>query len=164
MLKGICTHWKQDDQHASGTIEGPNRSKYRVAGNQVETDCIGRCELVVNEIVEFDAGPTHTAKSTGRIYRTAINVRRPFKDNSIDYRTHREICKVRELDYPHWLLRQRGGLLTVGLDDLLAIDPRAIVECGVEPQPGFKTWRAADIRFIALSEADVDWDSVEGQL
>jgi hypothetical protein len=151
MLEGTVVTWIQTDRHASGTIQDSNGDWYRVKGEHVDLDRLGRCELIEGESVFFERGPDGTTKG-GKVYRTAIGVKRPFKDDATDYRTHREFCKV--LD-KNWLLRERGGLLTVNFGDLDGMRSGNIVSCGVQPEPGFRTWRATDIEFAFNSESDL---------
>jgi hypothetical protein len=37
----------------------------------------------------------------------------------------------------------------------------SIVECGVRQDGNFHNWQAKDIRWVADSEAEVDWNSQE---
>jgi hypothetical protein len=157
VIEGVCLHWQQTERFAYGRVRDAQGRRYSVAGNQVEQDAVGRYELIPGEVVRFDRGPDRMSKS-GKKRRTAVNVRRPFKDESTDYRTHREVCKV--LD-ENWLLRLRGGLLAVSLGDLDGIRPGSIVECGVEPSDGFKTWRANDVVFLFRSEEEWAASEVE---
>jgi hypothetical protein len=163
-MEGLCLDWTQTADFANGTITS-NGVWYSVAGSSVESDCVGRVYLEVNEPVTFEPS-TRKNPNTGVIRKVAINIHRPWKDITTNWRTHREICQVKDCPRQtgsNWLIREIGGLLVVRLDDLDGLIPGSIVECGVTPPPApYKTWVAHDIVVLADSEAEYE-QSLEAQ-
>jgi hypothetical protein len=157
VIQGNAVSWLQTTENGSGKIIDSENNWYRVAGHSVEWDCLGRVFLEVGEPVLFHA-KTKVSKSSGKTYRVALNVKRPNKETGIDPRNWRELCLVRDSNF---VVRQLGGLLVVGYDDLSGLRPGDIISCGIERDGNFPTWRATNIRFVAESESEIDW-SKEG--
>lgn len=154
-LEGVCNEWRQDGRYQNGRIvsfDADNRAVWwRVEGREVELDGLGRCELIVNERVLFVPG-SKLNKNTGKTYKMALKVERPDKEQ-LDYRNHLEVCVVYESNF---LLRKRGGLLSLVREDRELLQDGVVVECGVEPNPGFLMWRATAIHVLANSEAEYE--------
>jgi hypothetical protein len=157
-MQGTVLNWCQTTEFASGYITDEGNNWYSVGGKDVEADSIGRVFLEIGEPVLFDPAVRKKTKSGTKTYKAATNVKRPQKETGIDPKTHRELVMVR--DDCDFMVRRLGGLLTVGFEDRDGISPGMIFEVGVREAPGFKTWRAVDLKWIANSEEDVvDWDS-----
>jgi len=155
-MNGVCTEWSQSWNYSSGAIKSESGLWYRViSGRDLELDCIGRCFMSVNEPVTFEPGEIQKAKRTIRVAR---DIRRPWRELGIDPATHREICVVKSEGF---LVRSLGGLLVVRDDDLAGISAGSIVECGVTASPGYPTWRATDIRFVAADEEEYNKSLLE---
>lgn len=147
-MDGTVIEWSQDWNYSKGRIEGADGVFYRCSGKEIELDSIGRCLLVPGEPVTFL--PSTATSQKGRRYPTATNVKRPWKVNNIDFKTHREVCLVRDRD---WLIREIGGLLVIRDRDSGGLCMGNIIECGVQPPPaGFRTWQAISPIFLADSE------------
>jgi hypothetical protein len=160
-MEGFVLNWCQTTDFASGKIVDKEDNWYSVTGRDVEPDSIGRIFLVVGEPVRFRSITRNKNKSGTKTYKHATDIERPKKENNIDPKTHRELCLVKD---SNWLVRQLGGLLTVCYGDLDGIAPKSIVSCGVKQDIGRVTWRATNIKFIAESEAEVDWTKAEATI
>jgi hypothetical protein len=153
-MDGIVIRW-EEAEFSNGTIEDQHGNWFRVRGETIEADSIGRRYLVIGEPASFDEGPVHVTQK-GKQIRTAINIRRPFKEGP-DPRTHREVCEVRD---ENWLARMKGGLLGIQRSDGLELYAGQVVRCGVEPPTQGTTWRAVNIEVIHEDANTFDWSSV----
>jgi hypothetical protein len=156
-VDGVVTKWVETEAGSFGRIFAEGVS-YRVSGRDVELDSIGRCLLQKDEPVTF-VPERHKTADGNRLY--AVRVKRPWAEN-IDPLEHREICKVLGNE-KNWLIRQLGGRLTIDRDEMEFhfLQDGQIVECGVCPPSRGTTWRAVDIKILAQSEDEFDWDSAD---
>ncbi len=156
-MQGRVKSWKQTTEFSSGYIHDQDDNWYSVAGKEVEADSIGRVFLDVGEPVLFDPAVRKKNKSGTKTYRAATNVKRPRKETGIDPKAHRELVMVR--DDCDFMVRGLGGLLTIRFEDRDGISPGMIFEVSVREAPGYKTWGAVDLKWIANSEEEVtDWN------
>ena len=149
-LNGTVVTFIQRFDSVGGKIRIENDDWYKVISSKdISPDCIGRRFLIPGEPVTFQA------KSTGRI---ATNIVRPFAEKSIIPSNHRELAIVIDENF---LMRRFGGRLVADRGALDGIPPDSIVSCGVTKSAGHTMWRAVDVRHVAASESEVDWNSEE---
>jgi hypothetical protein len=158
-VDGIVSRWIETEAGSFGRILAEGLT-YRVSGRDVSLDCLGRCFLQKDEPVIFI--PERRATTRGNRWY-AKSVTRPWAERNIDPETHREICKVLDVD---WIIRQLGGRLLLDRDEPEFDFLRAgqIVCCGVRSPCRGNTWVAVDIRILAADESSFDWNSEEAQL
>jgi hypothetical protein len=156
-VEGIVTKWEETIEGSSGTIQTSDGDWYKVSGGFIESDTVGRVYLEINEPVVFEVGEDHITGNGKRI-RTAVNVRRPFKDVTTEWRTHREYCEVLDRN---WLLRIYGGRLSLSYNDCaVVIQPRFVVTCGAKPPEKGQVWRAYDVKVVSENAETFAWESI----
>lgn len=142
--------------HPQQWIGDERGDSYEVRGADVPVDNLWRVELIKGEPVQFYRGPDRITKNgpnKGKAHRTAVRITRSFIDNTEDPETHREVCKVRDKQF---LIRPRGGFLAIPAPWNDILQAGMIVECGVQENSGFQTWRPKDIVILADSEEEYE--------
>ena len=157
-MQGVVVEWSQTDWYSNGTIQTPDGDWFKVKGEEIELDCVGRRLLEIGERVTFETSYDHFTGSGKRI-RCAVRVKRPHKEMNILVEDHAELCKVVD---EYFLLRQSGGLLLVEMAAKPWIKPGQIVWCRVAEETKNKTWRAWDICLVAENEESYQEDAAKG--